>query len=53
MRRTRASSSSLPALIVLAVLIAYPIVYTGVLSVTDEPGEFVGLKNYAAWPRRG
>ena len=27
----------LPAIIVLALLVAYPIVYTGVLSVTDQP----------------
>ncbi len=38
----------LPAIIVLAMLIAYPIVYTGLLSVTDRPGDYVGLKNYAA-----
>ena len=33
----------LPALIVLAMLTAYPIAYTGLLSVTDNQGEFVGL----------
>jgi multiple sugar transport system permease protein len=38
----------LPAIIVLAILVAYPIVYTGILSVTDQTGEYVGLKNYAA-----
>ena len=38
----------LPAIIVLALLVAYPIVYTGVLSVTDNPGAYVGLKNFAA-----
>lgn len=37
----------LPALIVLAMLIAYPIVYTGILSVTDGKGSFVGLDNFA------
>ncbi len=35
-----------PAIIVLAVLIAYPIGYTVILSITNEQGEFVGLKNY-------
>ena len=35
-----------PAIVVLAVLIAYPIAYTVVLSVTNEAGEFVGVKNY-------
>ena len=38
---------ALPALIVLALLIAYPVAYTGLLSVTDEKGAFVGLKNFA------
>lgn len=37
----------LPALIVLAMLIAYPVAYTGLLSVQDGKGEFVGLKNFA------
>jgi multiple sugar transport system permease protein len=36
----------LPALIVLAMLIAYPVAYTGLLSVTDAQGQFVGLKNF-------
>jgi len=36
----------LPALIVLAMLIAYPVVYTGLLSVTDPSGAFVGLDNF-------
>lgn len=36
----------LPALIVLAMLIAYPVAYTGLLSVTDRQGEFVGLTNF-------
>jgi multiple sugar transport system permease protein len=39
---------ALPALIVLAMLIAYPVAYTGLLSVTDSQGEFVGIKNFAA-----
>lgn len=39
---------ALPALIALAMLIAYPIAYTGLLSVTNAQGEFVGLKNFAA-----
>jgi multiple sugar transport system permease protein len=39
---------ALPALIVLAMLIAYPVAYTGLLSVTDSQGEFVGFKNFAA-----
>jgi multiple sugar transport system permease protein len=38
----------LPALIVLAMLIAYPLAYTGVLSVTDNDGAFVGVKNFNA-----
>lgn len=37
----------LPALIVLFMLIAYPIAYTGFLSVTDEQGHFTGLQNFA------
>jgi multiple sugar transport system permease protein len=37
----------LPAIIVLALLIVYPIVYTGLLSVTDEQGGYVGFANYA------
>jgi len=37
----------LPALIVLAMLTAYPIAYTGLLSVTDNQGEFVGTRNFA------
>lgn len=39
---------ALPALIVLAMLIAYPVVYTGLLSVTDNKGNLVGLNNFAA-----
>jgi multiple sugar transport system permease protein len=38
----------LPAIIVLALLIVYPIAYTGLLSVTSEQGDYVGLANYAA-----
>jgi multiple sugar transport system permease protein len=38
---------ALPALIVLFMLIAYPVAYTGLLSVTDNAGNFVGLKNFA------
>ncbi len=38
----------LPALIVLFMLIAYPIAYTGILSVTNEQGHFTGLDNFAA-----
>ena len=34
----------LPALIVLAMLIAYPVAYTGLLSVTDSKGAFVGAE---------
>lgn len=37
----------LPALIVLAMLIAYPVAYTGLLSVTDGQGNFVGMSNFA------
>jgi multiple sugar transport system permease protein len=39
---------ALPALLVLFMLIAYPVAYTGVLSVTDGDGAFVGFKNFAA-----
>jgi multiple sugar transport system permease protein len=38
----------LPALIVLVLLTAYPVAYTALLSVTDNKGEFVGLKNFQA-----
>jgi multiple sugar transport system permease protein len=37
----------LPALIVLFMLIAYPVAYTGVLSVTNDQGQFTGLQNFA------
>lgn len=36
----------LPALIVLAMLIAYPVAYTGLLSVSNQQGEFVGAQNF-------
>ena len=38
----------LPALLVLAVLTVYPIAYTGVLTVTNEQGQFVGGDNLRA-----
>ena len=37
---------ALPALIVLLALIAYPVVYTGILSVTDSSGTFTGTENF-------
>jgi len=37
----------LPALMVLGMLIAYPIAYTGLLSVTDNQGSYVGLENFS------
>ncbi len=36
----------LPALLALALLIVYPIFYTGVLSLTDPTGHYIGLKNF-------
>jgi multiple sugar transport system permease protein len=39
---------ALPALIVLFMLIAYPVAYTGLLSVTDSQGNFSGIDNFAA-----
>ncbi|MBI4922596.1 MAG: sugar ABC transporter permease [Devosia nanyangense] len=39
---------ALPALIVLFMLIAYPVAYTGLLSVTDKTGAWVGGSNFAA-----
>ncbi|WP_454856842.1 carbohydrate ABC transporter permease [Rhizobium binxianense] len=36
----------LPAIIVLAMLIAYPVFYTGLLSVTNTQGQFVGMTNF-------
>jgi multiple sugar transport system permease protein len=38
----------LPAIIVLALLVVYPLAYTGLLSVSDDQGRFVGAANYAA-----
>jgi multiple sugar transport system permease protein len=39
---------ALPALIVLFMLVAYPVAYTGLLSVSDNRGNLVGLDNFAA-----
>jgi multiple sugar transport system permease protein len=39
---------ALPALIVLFMLIAYPVFYTGWLSVTNDQGQFTGLQNFSA-----
>lgn len=36
----------LPALLLLAMLIAYPVAYTALLSVTDNQGRYVGLDNF-------
>jgi multiple sugar transport system permease protein len=38
---------ALPALIVLFMLIAYPVTYTGWLSVTNDQGQFTGLQNFS------
>lgn len=38
----------LPALLALAMLIVYPVIDVGVLSVTDDGGTFVGLANFRA-----
>ena len=38
---------ALPALIVLFMLVAYPVAYTGWLSVTNDGGQFTGLQNFA------
>jgi multiple sugar transport system permease protein len=38
---------ALPALVVLFMLIAYPVTYTGWLSVTNEQGQFTGLQNFS------
>jgi multiple sugar transport system permease protein len=38
---------ALPALIVLFMLVAYPVTYTGWLSVTNDQGQFTGLQNFA------
>ena len=47
MASTRGTCSSLPGLLVLAVLILYPLIDTVRLSVTDEAGAFVGTENFA------
>lgn len=47
-RRHTGALFVLPALAVLALLIVYPIIHTGVLSVTSERGAWVGLSNYRA-----
>jgi len=39
---------ALPALLVLLMLIAYPVVYTLILSVTNFGGEFTGTQNFAS-----
>ena len=44
--------SALPALVVLFMLIAYPVAYTGLLSVTDNRGNLVGLDNFGRHPPR-
>ncbi len=36
----------LPAILLLAMLIAYPMAYTVLLSVTDPKGQYVGLENF-------
>ena len=38
---------ALPALIVLFMLIAYPVFYTGLLSATNDQGQFTGLQNFS------
>jgi multiple sugar transport system permease protein len=48
MNRNTGLLFALPALIVLFMLIAYPVAYTGLLSVTDNKGNWVGLDNFAA-----
>ena len=46
-QRNQGLAFALPALTLMAVLIAYPLVYTGWLSVTGERGGFVGVENFA------
>jgi multiple sugar transport system permease protein len=46
--RNRGLFFALPALALMAGLIAYPLVYTAWLSVTSERGGFVGAVNFAA-----
>jgi multiple sugar transport system permease protein len=48
LRRHQGLLFVMPALLVLAALVGYPIVDTAVLSVTDDQGSFVGLGNFAA-----
>jgi multiple sugar transport system permease protein len=48
MRNNTGLAFALPALVVLFMLVAYPIVYTGYLSATNEQGQFAGLENFAA-----
>ena len=48
MNRNTGLLFALPALIVLFMLIAYPVAYTGLLSVTDAKGNWVGGNNFAA-----
>jgi multiple sugar transport system permease protein len=43
---TRGPLFALPALVAIALLVVYPIVYTVWLSVTDASGAFVGLENF-------
>ena len=53
MRRSTGLLFVLPAIIVLGMLIVYPIAYTGLLSVTDQAGNFVGFKNFAIMAKAG
>jgi multiple sugar transport system permease protein len=53
MRRSTGFLFVLPAIIVLGMLIVYPIAYTGLLSVTNQKGAFVGLANYAVMAKSG
>ncbi|MBI1775298.1 MAG: sugar ABC transporter permease [Proteobacteria bacterium] len=46
LRRNQGLLFALPALIALAALVGYPLLYTAVLSVTNDRGGFVGLDNY-------
>ena len=47
MRSNTGLPFALPALIVLFMLIAYPVTYTGWLSVTNDQGELTGLRNFS------
>ena len=44
----RGALFALPALLAIAVLVVYPVIYTAWLSVTDASGAFVGLDNFRA-----